>query len=291
MKKIDVTVVTSPEGREESKDEEVLMSALRARGLAAALVDWTDTSWDWRETSVALLRSTWGYTRTFDGFMAWCERVSGVTTLLNPLSVVKWNADKRYLAELDRAGIPIVPTVWVERGSKGDWNDLATERGWDEVIIKPAVSASAINTFRFRTGDVAGRATMDRLSGAYDMMVQPFQGSVVSEGEYSLMFVGGEYTHAVLKRPLRGDFRCQEIYGGGVALVDAPPECLVTGRRAADYCGPDLVYARVDLLASPEGHYQVAELELIEPELFLRLRPESAALMARSVADLLGSRP
>jgi hypothetical protein len=250
---------------EPDPDEAPLLEALRAAGHEAEALAWDDPGADPAAYDVVVLRATWNYHLDPDRFLAWAERVDAVTRLVNPLPVVRWNMHKRYLAELAAAGVPVVPTVWLERGQAVTARGLRAETGWDTVVVKPAISAASYETHRLSLGDEdAADGLLRRLSATRDAMVQPYLRSIEKLGERSLVWIDGELTHVVGKRPrfAGGDERAARVSGPTPAergIVDA---ALRAWRSRA-------LYARIDLLPANDGQPLLSELEMIEPSLFL----------------------
>ncbi|HEU0106140.1 MAG TPA: hypothetical protein VFT38_08215, partial [Vicinamibacteria bacterium] len=179
-----------------------------------------------------IVRSVWDYHLRPVEFLGWVETLERAgTLLLNPPAVLRWNHHKSYLRDLEARGVATVPTVWLERGAEADLGGLLADRGWAEAVVKPAISASAHETWltsRSRVSTDEGRLRGLLLAG--DALVQPVVPEVRSKGEWSLIFLGGEWSHAMLKRPRDGDFRVQEELGGR-AWLEEPPAALVAEAR------------------------------------------------------------
>jgi len=269
----------------EMVDDELLAEALRERGCEALSVAWDDPEVDWSGFDLCLVRSTWDYHDKHREFLAWVQRVEAAAELRNPAALIAWNIDKTYLRELAQAGVPTVPTVWVERGSGADLDDVLAQQGWDEAIVKPVVDLGARNLHRVRSAESspALELALER-SGA---MIQPFLPSLESEGELSLIYVAGDLTHAVRKRAATGDFRVQSIWGGTVERVEAGAEAVQLGGRALAHLAETPLYARVDLVSGPGGALYLIELELIEPNLYLTQHPAAAGALAEATMKLL----
>lgn len=270
-------------------DEDALVRAgLAAHGLRSVRVDWANPSFDWASVRCAVFRTTWDYFDRFPQFSAWLDHVQSRTALVNPIDQVRWNLDKHYLSELSGRGVRTVPTRFVERGESVELAALLEEQGWDDAVLKPAVSGAARHTYRIdRESAGEHQAVLDRLLAEESMMVQPFQREIVERGELTLVVIGGECTHAVRKVAKSGDFRVQDDHGGTVHAHTATPEELRFARRAAAACEPVPAYARVDVVRDNEGALALMELELVEPELFLRFHPPAARALADEVARRL----
>jgi glutathione synthase/RimK-type ligase-like ATP-grasp enzyme len=271
------------------REDAFLGCALAALGLASRRVDWADPLFDWRTTRAALWRSTWDYFHRIAEFRAFLARVRCQTRLVNPPETVLWNADKHYLADLARAGVPVVPSRFFEKGEKADLARLMREEGWREVVVKPAISGAARLTWRAdAAGVLATQRELDDCLAREAMLVQPFVPGILAEGEISVVVIGGEATHAVRKTARPGDFRVQDDHGGAVHPHQASPEEREFALRASRRCGHGHDYARVDMARDEEGELKLMELELIEPELFFRFQPSAADALAKAVAARLG---
>lgn len=264
-------------------DDAVLCAALTAQGQS---VDWH--AWDaegvrWQDYDRVVLRSCWDYHRHLPRFAAWLEflGIAGVQ-LVNPLPLVRENLHKRYLLGLAAAGIPVPPLRLVPQGSRATLAALQAELGGDEFVVKPAVSGSAWRTLRVpATVTAETEAEFAALVAERDAIVQRFLPEIRA-GEYSLMFFRGLYSHAVLKTPAPGEFRCQAEYGGSVIACAPSASLRATAEQALMLFGTP-AYARIDLVLS-EGRAMVMEVELIEPVLFFTQHRAAALSMAESLA-------
>ncbi|MHC1559731.1 ATP-grasp domain-containing protein [Actinomycetospora sp. C-140] len=266
--------------RSERSDAETrpLIAALAERGVDAADAPWDDDTVDWAGADLVAVRTTWDYTERRDAFLAWAARVDAATRLVNPRAVLEWNSHKRYLVELAEAGVPTVPTTLLDAGTRPP--EL---RG--TVVVKPAVSAGGRGTYLGRAEDL--HDTVAGLLAAGDVLVQPAVESIGRDGEVSLIRLGDTWSHAVRKLPAAGGFLVHEKYGG--ALADHTPttrEVEVAEAALARAPAADLAAARVDLVRL-DGEPVVMELELIEPELFLRRAPDAPARLADALLGRL----
>lgn len=284
----DVALVTCSQFPELSRDDGALLAALTRRQVRARPAVWDDRGVEWSSTRLCVIRSTWDYTTRREEFLAWAETVSGEAQLWNPVEVLRWNTHKTYLRDLAFQGISIVPTVWLAAGSRVNLGPLLAEQGWPEAVVKPAVSASARETIRVSSQTLkAGQVHLDRLLSAEDVVVQLYLASVETAGELSVMFIDNEFTHAVRKRPARGDFRVQEEFGGSDERVTPTEGELELAGAALRAAGRATLYARADLVHGDGGALHLAELELVEPELFLRHAPEAAERLADAICARL----
>lgn len=272
------------------RDDRLLGEALSRHGLSSVRVDWTRPDVDWAKFRCAVFRTTWDYFERFGHFVAWLDRVETQTSLCNSPSIVRWNMDKHYLADLAAKGIPVVASRFIERGSAVAVSDLLDASGWADAVIKPCVSGAARHTYRVNRANAADLdPTVRRLLAAESLILQPFQEEIVRRGEDTLMVLDGRYTHAVRKVAKSGDFRVQEDYGGTVHDHRPTDEQVDLAERAMAACQPPPAYGRVDMVRDNEGRMAVMELELIEPELWLRNHPPAATALAGAIARVVNS--
>jgi glutathione synthase/RimK-type ligase-like ATP-grasp enzyme len=267
-----------------SDDDRLAVEELACRGAEVEPAVWDDPGVYWSHFDSVVLRSSWDYHLKLSSFLDWLDRLEreGVP-LWNPAAVVRANVDKGYLVDLASAGVPVVPTVRVEKESRANLAEILDERGWTDAVIKPAVSASAFRTWRISHIQAAAeQSTFEELLAASPVLVQPFLQEIQTRGEWSIIFLGGEYSHAVLKRPRPGDFRVQEHLGGS-SLPEAPGPGLIAQARAVveKIPGPWL-YARVDGVETDAG-LLLMELELTEPSLFLGTDRKAPARFAEAI--------
>ncbi|HEU4700043.1 MAG TPA: hypothetical protein VFS40_12750 [Gemmatimonadales bacterium] len=276
-------------------DDERLAAALARRGGGVTAAAWNDPAVTWDAFDAVVLRSTWDYYLDPAGFRAWLDaREAAGTPVLNPPPVVRWNLDKRYLRDLAGRGVAVVPTRWVEPGEPADLAALLAETGWDAVVVKPAVSAAAHETWRTARASAAADDARFRALAAGTVLVQPYLPEIEREGEWSLLFFGGAFSHAVRKRPRAGDFRVQPQHGG-VTTLETPPAALreaaervLAAAGEATGCGAAaLAYARVDGCVV-DGAFRLMELEVIEPTLFFTQAPEAAERAAAALLAAIG---
>jgi glutathione synthase/RimK-type ligase-like ATP-grasp enzyme len=277
-----------------TEDDRLLWEELSRRGVTARPVVWSDAGVRWSTFDRVVIRSCWDYHLRLPEFLAWLDRVEADRVpLWNPAPLVRFNAHKSYLKELKAAGLPVVPTAWLERGSTVDFGRLLQDRGWLEAVVKPAVSASAFRTWRVSAQEAASadaHRAFRELLAVSDVLVQPFLKEIEQEGEWSFVFLGGEFSHAVLKRPAAGDFRVQTEYGGSV-LTELPPSSAIWGAQAvAHYLQGPWAYARIDAVLT-EGALTLMEVELIEPHLFLGNHPLAAERLADAILRTISSEP
>ena len=274
-----------------------LLEACTHAGLQVRAVAWDDATVSWRRFDAALLRSPWDYTERLEEFLSWCDRVQQSTRLLNPLSVVRWNTDKHYLAELEGAGMPVVPTVFVEPDAEpleALQAFLAGEVA-EEFVVKPAVSAGSRDTQRYsRAQDFAASNHIARLlEQGRSTMLQPYLRSVDSAGEAALIYFDGQFSHAIGKGALlRPDEPATTTphASGDITPREANPaerqlaESILSAVQQLLRLEQPLPYARVDLIQDDAGNARLLELELTEPSLFFAQAPGSVERFAANLA-------
>lgn len=273
------------------EEDRLLAAAFLERGLRCQRVAWDDSSVDWSRFEHAIFRTTWNYFDHFPAFRAWLETTRTKVRLWNTPELIDWNLDKHYLLDLEKAGVPIVASRVLEKGTLEKLAEVCGQIPGSEWILKPCVSGAARHTYRFRWEQIPElEPVMGQLLSEEAMLVQPFVETVLERGEVSLLYFGGRYSHAVLKRAKTGDFRVQDDFGG--TLHDWEPS--LAEKKAAEAalaaCPTLPVYARVDLLFSSDGHPLVSELELIEPEIWMRRQPAAAGSFADAFLDVVKQR-
>lgn len=270
------------------RDDQLLQAALANRGLSSVRVDWANPDVDWSRFRCAVFRTTWDYFERRQEFTEWLNRVRQQTRLCNEATLIEWNMDKHYLADLEANGITIVPSRFIERASTATLHELLDESGWNQAIIKPCISGAARHTYRVNRDSAASLESIVRqLLIDESLILQPFQECVMKHGEDTLMLFNGQFTHAVKKVPKQGDFRVQDDHGGTVRSHEPTHAQIEFAQRAMAACPSSPAYGRVDLVQDNHGNLAVMELELIEPELWLRNHPPSATAFADAIAKFV----
>lgn len=268
------------------EEDRLLLEALEKHGLKVGRKSWADPDFDWSGTQAAIFRTTWDYFDRFGEWKSWLNRVSKQTRLVNPIDMVWWNMDKHYLGELAEKGIRIPETRYLNRGTTATLASLHQQTGWQETILKPCVAGSARHTYRLNPQNLeAHEAIFAQLTTEEDMMLQPFQKNILSQGELSIMIIGGKFTHAVVKKVKAGDFRVQDNFGGTVALYEPTASEIDFAEKAVAAINPLPAYARVDIIYDNQDELALIEIELIEPELWFRLFPAAAEALATHLAS------
>ena len=264
--------------------DSLITSALERKGMRVFRTNWDNKNFDWRETRSIVFRSTWDYFHRFSEFAEWLHLVNKQTQLINPFSIIHWNMDKHYLKDLEQAGIAIPPTTFIEKGDTRTLREIVAHTNWNEFILKPAVSGAARHTYRFQTESTEELEEIFRkLIDNEAMLLQEFQQQILSKGEVALMLFNGKFSHAVLKKAKQGDFRVQDDFGGSVHDYSPTQEEISFAEKVVSVCESLPVYARVDVIWDNQDRLCVSELELIEPELWMRKFPSSAEFFADSI--------
>jgi glutathione synthase/RimK-type ligase-like ATP-grasp enzyme len=279
------TLPGSPTRRPDAFEHDLLLGALRdGLGDRAEVtdIDWRATLEELTGFDLAYLGTPWNYTEAKDLFLAKLDALEAAGVVVaNPAEVIRWNADKLYLKELAARGAPSIPTLWPEAPGPADIHAAFDHFGCDRVVVKRRVGAGAIGQDSFRRGDAA----IDAWQMDQPAMIQPFLPAIQREGELSFIFIGGELSHALIKRAAAGDYRIQSLYGGSEIPLDPAP----ADREAAEavmamlpFAEPPS-YARIDMVRLDDGELAVIEAELIEPYLY----PDQGPEFGKRLADVL----
>jgi glutathione synthase/RimK-type ligase-like ATP-grasp enzyme len=256
-------------------DDELAHAPFRSLGWHVTAVPWTQTRVPWSGFDAVLIRSTWDYHRDPERFLGVLEDIgrAGVP-LFNSLALVRWNLSKTYLHDLSARGVPTVPTLSRPALGHRDVEALFDQLG-DELVLKPVVGANAEGAYRLRRDTWrAGAADVESYYARRALLAQPFARAVLDEGEHSLFYFDGSYSHGVLKTPAPGDFRVQEEHGARIRAVTPSAALLAAGDAVVATLPEVPLYARLDLVRSNSGDgFWIMELELVEPSMYLRMDP------------------
>jgi glutathione synthase/RimK-type ligase-like ATP-grasp enzyme len=274
--------LTSGNHRNLTKDDLILAAALERRATCVRPVVWTEAAPDSLACDLLLVRSVWDYHLRPQDFMRWIDEVSSRMPVLNPPEMIRWNMDKRYLREIERAGFRVPKTVFLDEGTHADLAEVMHSGGFGEAVVKPTISASAYETRRIKQATRQQNEWLNAMLTTRPMMVQEFIPEIQSSGEWSLIFASMEFTHAAHKVPKTGDFRVQEEHGGLHKRGNPPKQALAMAQEILQRFAPEAAYCRVDLVMRGE-HAILMELELIEPLLHFELAPEAAEVMAEKL--------
>ena len=265
-------------------EQELVISALELKGLKVVKADWSDPYFDWNSTKAILIREVWDYFHRIGEFTTWLEKTSAKVNMINSASQIKWNLDKHYLIDLSQSGVNICSTRFVEIGESITLAQLRKEESLGDFVLKPAISGGGRHTYRINDGNIEEyESRFADLIQVESMMIQPFQSNILTKGEVAYMIFGGRFSHAVLKIAKEGEFRVQDDFGGSVFEYNPSDEEITFAENAVAKTSPLPAYARVDVIWDNDDQLAVAELELIEPELWFRFKSGSADLYAEAV--------
>jgi glutathione synthase/RimK-type ligase-like ATP-grasp enzyme len=279
-----ICFVTCRTWPEISESDRLVQRALEAQGAAVEARAWNAPDAVWEGFDAIVLRSNWDYHFEPDAFVGWLDRLERAgARVFNPPALVRWNLTKAYLLELGRAGVPTVATVILEDESRAGLEAVMAARGWSRVVMKPVISASAHDT------RLVSAATMDEAAAALasgamrrPVLIQPFVEEIQTRGEWSLIFIETEMTHAVLKRPAAGEFRVQPRLGGTVETPEPADAVQRVARAALAALPAPPLYARIDGVETAAG-FRIMEIEVNEPGLFFPHAPAAAQRFAEAL--------
>lgn len=273
-----------------SEDDRLAVNELQSQGAFVESAVWDSPLVDWTRYDAVILRSMWDYHLRHDEFESWLAHLDSVgARVFNPTSLVRWNSDKHYLDDLAARGVNVAPTMFLDQGS-ATLEQVFAELDWKDVVIKPTVSASGHETERVTSQNAALYAEwFKRLHAAGDLIIQPFFDEIVEQGEWSFVFMSGQYSHTVRKVAAQGEFRVQREHGGSV-VADQPRGVIIRQAESVVELLPEgWLYARVDGFER-EGTLLVTEVELIEPSLFLSQHPSAPRRFATSIRHAAAGR-
>lgn len=280
-------VSDAPDRRADAHLFDVQLDILR-RGFAPHGLDLTPVRWidplDWKRFGAVLVNCAWDYQDRHEDFLATLDQIAGLgIPVFNDPATVRWNIRKTYLREFEQRGVPVIPTLWPEEPTRDDIVHAMAAFGIEDVILKRQVGGGARAQVRYTKANmpVSGRV-MDRPG-----MIQPFIASIATEGEYSFLFVDGEFSHALIKRARQGDYRIQEAYGGTSQAIDPTEADKTTARNVLTALDSPPLYARVDMVRGASGELLLMELEVIEPFLFPKDGPQIAPMLGAALAKRL----
>ena len=261
-----------------------LKRALEDLGIRSRRVDWSSKDFDWSSADNCLFRTTWDYFERWPEFSTWLNKVKSLTTLINSPKIIHWNTDKHYLKDLESKGCPVIETLYIPKGSNIPLSKMASQFDVTDVVVKPTVSGAGRHTYRITTSNINEfESTFLELNNSEDYMLQPFLPSVLDDGEATLVLFDGTFSHAIKKRAAKNEFRVQDDHGGTVHHHEATQEEIECAEQAFAACEETPVYGRVDMVKGFDGKPKIMELELVEPELWLRFDDKAATKFARAI--------
>jgi glutathione synthase/RimK-type ligase-like ATP-grasp enzyme len=290
LKNTNICFATSKDYSDLTPSDRIAANVLESEGFRVISANWKDPLIHWSDFNAVIVRSTWDYHLSPQRFVEWLDMLERKhLPVWNPIHVLRWNMDKHYLLELYDKGVQIPRTVFVEDKKMFDLADIKKRLSLDEVVIKPTVSASAWNTWRCSLNNFSekDRRQMEHVLGNSGVMIQEYMPEIAAEGEWSFIFFGSSFSHAVRKHPTSGDFRVQEEFFGKYRLEPHPPAQLI--QQAGDVLNvveEPLLYARIDGIVRKD-QFILMELELLEPALFFDVDPTAAARFCDRVSKLL----
>lgn len=272
-------------------EDQLLFDALTKKGLTVCKKDWADKNFDWTSTKYAIFRTTWDYFERFDEFFVWLEETKKKTTFINSDEIIKWNIDKHYLKNLAKNKINIAPTLFVEKGDRITLCELFKKVNWKKAVLKPAISGAARHTYQIHSNNCSKfENVFQKLIEKECMLFQEFLNNIITQGEISLILIGGKYTHAVKKIAKRGDFRVQDDHGGRVEIYIPSKAEILFAENCLISSPFKPIYARVDIVYDNKNKPSLSELELIEPELWFRNYPLAAEKLAEEILKIILSK-
>ncbi len=265
-------------------DDELAVGPLADLGWRVSTLSWRQREVPWSDFDAVVIRSTWDYWNDVDGFLDTLGRINRESRLENPLELVKWNLSKTYLKELEARDVGIVPTLWIQDPGVDALRECLAQPGLDQLVIKPQLGANGEDAFRLDGSCPPDR--LERIAGRFrgrGAMVQPFMARVLSEGEFSLFYFNGEFSHAILKKPAAKEFRSQEERGADILPVEPEQRLLQRGKQAIAALSGLPLYVRIDFVRNENADFLVMEMELIEPSMYLRTDANAPLRFARAI--------
>ncbi len=271
-----------------TEDDSLAAVLLTQAGHCVEAVRWDDPSVDWAGYDLVVVRSPWDYFHRLPEFLSWFDLLERVGARVhNPVPVLRANLHKRYLLELAEQGVAVTPSALVERGEAPSLAAMLETRVWQEAVVKPAVSGGAFQTWRVTRETAAeSQGRFATLVAERDVLVQPYLADIVDDGEWSLVYFLGGFSHAARKYPAHGDFRVQSQHGGSLRAASATPELIATGAAILAHAAEPYLYARVDGVATQAG-FLLMELEVLEPALFLATHPAAPGRFVDAILNTI----
>ena len=302
MQKFDIILLTAskymveisndPLVRNVLEEDQIVTSAFEQLGLLCGRIAWDDPNFDWSSAQLVLVRTPWDYFDRYNEFLSWFKSASSKTRFINSKELIEWNIDKHYLLDLNKSGIHIPNTLFLKAGAQTTLKEYIEkakdENGFvgDEFVLKPCIGGGAWHTYKFHSTDCNKyEGLFNELIAHQSMMLQEFQHNIVTHGEISIMVIDGIFTHAVLKLAKPGEYRVQDDYGGSVQAYRPNSEEIKFAEAVVGACTELPMYARVDIFEDNGGQLALAELEIFEPELWFRLQPNAAYLLAKRIHE------
>ncbi len=298
MKKYDVAVLTKKDffepknpgwyANQAIQEDAYVVKALEKRGLNVIRTYWDNPDFDFSDVEITLFRTIWDYFHRFKEFSSWLESVQNKTKLINPPDLIYQNIDKHYLKTLSDNGINIPKTHFINKGDCRTLEELHKEFKLTKSVLKPCISGAGRHTYKLMSENLSEyESVYKKLISSEDMMLQEFQDSIYEKGEIAFMIFDGKFSHAVLKKGKKGEFRVQDDFGGNVFEYNPAEKEIAFAEYVISKVSPLPAYGRVDIITDNNNKPAVGELELIEPELWFRFYPSAADLLADAVIKRL----
>ena len=272
----------------ECYDSQVI-APLEKLGWQATEVSWRDQTVNWDDYQAVIVRSTWDYQLDCDAFLNVLAKIEESSALLvNPIELIKWNISKTYLRELEQRGVLIVPTIWGNSYSFAMVDEGFEKFNCQHLIIKPCISAGSHDTFQLTDNTPeSAHQKYAKLFHKRPFLLQPFMPNILSEGEYSMFYFNGLFSHAILKTPATGDFRVQEEFGGRLSKIEPEKNLFTAAEKALQAIDSPTLYSRLDFVRVG-NEFALMEAELIEPSLYFNLDEQSPSRFANAFVDYFG---
>lgn len=280
-----VALLTCNKFPEYKTDGYLLIEALKEEQIEARHVIWDSPEEDWTRYAAVIIFSTWDYFEgKLDLFLRTIKHIESCPVpVYNSSAVIEWNCSKTYLKALPAKGVAIVESMWLLPEQLIHLSEIVQEKEWTECVIKPAVSAGGYNTFKFNSSDV--EAIQQHFKDyTCELIVQPFMEEIITEGEWSFVFMDREYCHCVLKKPAIGNFLVQDIQGGSVNPREPAVWMIEQAKKVLEVIHFSYLHARVDMIRRGESLI-VMEIEMIEPNLFLKFFKGSEKKLAAKIKE------
>ena len=258
-------------------EDEMLLNLFTKHHHQVTLKVWDDPSVDWTSYDIIIIKSTWDYfIGKIEKFYQWLTFIKEKNIpCLNHPDLIKWNADKHYLLDIQSAGLNIVPSIIIEKNNLFYADDAFQKFKADELIVKPTISGGAMNTLRLNKNNAKDHeAQINDWLKEQAYLIQPLKKEVIKEGEWSFLFFNGQFSHHLLKVAKEGEFRIQHFFGGKIISPDFDRNIINIAQEYVNKFATNSLYARVDGVITENG-FELMELELIEPYMFFFTNEQS----------------
>lgn len=267
--------------------DRLLIKPLKKRGFVPFPIPWDKKGVAWDNFDLVILRTTWDYHLRIPEFFRWLENLEEkIVNLWNPPSIIRWNMNKRYLLDLDKKGIPIIPILLVTKQNVMNIKNLLGEKKWEEIIIKPTIGASSYMIAKIRKDECNPNSpVINSILKQSDIIIQPFMEEIKKSGEFSFIFFNRKFSHAIHKTPKMNEFRTQPEFGAKEKLYNPQPYLIAQTQKILETIDSPLLYARIDGLIIHNQFY-LMEMELIEPYLYFEFEKNSAEKLVEAAFEL-----